>query len=129
MYFKFKRRLKFLSRCPLLTYLSYYCPIFTKLSKFVHLLLYRNMIILYNGSSDWSRKSRGRENKWSCIPGNKCLTSSEISGFFIPKVRNNQYEHSMWTNTIKSKIFYHLNSLYIKKCCFFFTIFGSKLRK
>lgn len=37
----------------------------------LHVLLYLNMFILYNASSDWSIESRDRANKMSCFPGNK----------------------------------------------------------
>lgn len=37
--------------------------------------MYLNMIILYNTSPDWSRESRDRANKTSCLPGNKYRVS------------------------------------------------------
>lgn len=72
------------------------------------------MIILYNASFDWSKKSRGRMKRTSCLPENKTYsTYSEISGFFILMVLKSRYENTMWTNRIKSEILNKFNYLYI----------------
>lgn len=75
--------------------LQSFSPIKTKIYTYNH-LFYFNMIILYNATSYWFRKSRNRANKTSCLPGNKYHIQPlrKRRDCFIPFVLNRWDKHT-----------------------------------